>query len=558
MNKKSIYFGGLLLAALTLGSCASDDTATDKPSSKNTLKVGTVFSSEEEPATRTSAKYTGSGLDFYWTASDKIWVKDDNGNYNQSADDDISSRIAAVPGSTTTDKAKFWVNGSYTSSTHKVRYTGKNGTKDKVTIKDTQAQALPNDAAHIAEDGDFGIADATGSPGTYSFTLNHKAAYVTFIPYTAQAVVSGAKIQKIRLYTNNATDMLTGTFDVDDNGTLSNPVGTSNSIELDMTGGSWAGGFAIPGTPTYTTNAATMVVNPGTYNDLIIEYTLYDPVTYIKGTITKTYAGPITFTAGTNTPVKTNLQVKEYAADKYYQWDAQQHYWAGYEWNGSNPTQPTINGQQNSTDAPSSTKGPSAHTPRDYNDILGYNDPTGTAPAVAVSHSAIGTPNGNESAWYIHKGDPHWDAKTLWATMGHLYVGGMWLKKLSVIAQENGKTLQELKEKAPNGTDYVGTLEGVHLNSHAKIFRVFPKDIPSNLNDYFYLPALGRYSYQGTFSDCGTSGYYWTSTPHPSSTDGAFNFTFGPSYMIVNNNNNGRIDGNRLFKTTNENEYRPF
>ncbi len=395
MNKKSIYFGGLLLAALTLGSCASDDTATDKPSGKNTLKVSTVFSSEEEPATRTSAKYTGSGLDFYWTASDKIWVKDDNGNYNQSADDDINTRIAAVPGSTTTDKAKFWVNGSYTGSTHKVRYTGKNGTKDKVTIKDTQAQALPNDAAHIAEDGDFGIADATGSPGTYSFTLNHKAAYVTFIPYTAQAVVSGAKIQKIRLYTNNVTDMLTGTFDVDDNGTLSNPVGTSNSIELDMTGGSWAGGFAIPGTPTYTTNAATMVVNPGTYNDLIIEYTLYDPVTYIKGTITKTYAGPITFTAGTNTPVKTNLQVKEYAADNYYQWDAQQHYWAGYEWNGANPTQPTIVGQQNSTDAPSSTKGPSAHTPRDYNDILGYNDPTGTAPAVAVSHSAIGTPNGN-------------------------------------------------------------------------------------------------------------------------------------------------------------------
>ena len=64
MNKKSIYFGTLLLAALTLGSCASDDTATDKPSGKNTLKVSTVFSSEEDPATRTSAKYTGSGLDF--------------------------------------------------------------------------------------------------------------------------------------------------------------------------------------------------------------------------------------------------------------------------------------------------------------------------------------------------------------------------------------------------------------------------------------------------------------------------------------------------------------
>ena len=179
MNKKSFYFGGLLLAALVLGSCANEDTATDKTAGKDTPKTGTVFSSETESATRTSAKYTGSGLDFYWTASDKIWVKDDNGNYNQSASDDISSRIAAVPGSTTTDKAKFWVNGSYTSSTHKVRYTGKNGVKDKITIKASQTQNTPNDAAHIADDGDFGVADATGS-GAYNFTLNHKAAYVTF------------------------------------------------------------------------------------------------------------------------------------------------------------------------------------------------------------------------------------------------------------------------------------------------------------------------------------------------------------------------------------------
>ena len=55
MNKKSIYFGGLLLAALTLSSCASDDTATEKLAGKDTHKSGTVFSSETEPATRTSA-----------------------------------------------------------------------------------------------------------------------------------------------------------------------------------------------------------------------------------------------------------------------------------------------------------------------------------------------------------------------------------------------------------------------------------------------------------------------------------------------------------------------
>ena len=126
MTKKSIYFGTLLLTALAFGSCASDDTATDKTAGKDTPKTGTVFSSETEPATRTSATYTGSGLDFYWTANDKIWVKDDNNTYHQSSEDDIASRIAAVPGSTTTAKAKFWVNGTYSNGTYKVRYTGKN------------------------------------------------------------------------------------------------------------------------------------------------------------------------------------------------------------------------------------------------------------------------------------------------------------------------------------------------------------------------------------------------------------------------------------------------
>ena len=243
MNKKSIYFGGLLLAAFVLGSCASDDTATEKTAGKDTPKTGTVFSSETEPATRTSATYTGSGLDFYWTVSDKIWVKDDNGTYHQNSDDDIATRIAAVPGSTTTDKAKFWVNGSYTGSTHKVRYTGNSGVSDKVIIKASQTQITPNDATHIADDGDFGVADATGS-GKYSFTLNHKAAYVTFMPYTAQGVIAGAKLQKIRIYTNNTSDQLAGTFDLADNGTLSNGTTTSNSVELDVNN------FSIPNVST--------------------------------------------------------------------------------------------------------------------------------------------------------------------------------------------------------------------------------------------------------------------------------------------------------------------
>ena len=553
MNKKSFYFGTLLLAALALGSCANDDTATDKTAGKDTPKTGTVFSSETEPATRTSAKYTGSGLDFYWTASDKIWVKDDNGNYNQSASDDISSRIAAVPGSTTTDKAKFWVNGSYTGSTHKVRYTGKNGTKDKVTIKASQTQNTPNDAAHIADDGDFGVADATGS-GKYSFTLNHKAAYVTFMPYTAQDVIAGAKLQKIRIYTDNTSDQLAGTFDVDDAGTLSNATSTSNSVELDVRGGDWEGGFVIPKSyfPNYTTNAATIVVKPGTYSNINVEYTLRDPASYIIGTITKSYTN-VTFEAGKNTPIRMNLKVKEYPGNDYYMWGAYQNYWAGFEWNNpilSKRTQPVLAGRQNTTDAPPSWgTWISPHTPRDFNDVMGYTDVTGSSPAITPQATAIGSPNVNEWLWYLKKGDPHYDQTTLWASMGHLYSGGMWILKKSKIPNFSSN-------HAPDETtDYTRTTTIVSYNSQDE-GKTIPQGKPSNLSNYFYLPCFGQY-WAGKLDNIGFMCGYWSSTVVPDDTYRTY------AVMLYNNsvelkNLTGRNNGFKYLKISNEDEYRPF
>ena len=553
MNKKSIYFGTLLLAALTLGSCASDDTATDKPSGKNTLKVSTVFSSEEDPATRTSAKYTGSGLDFYWTASDKIWVKDDNGDYNQNADDDINTRIAAVPGSTTTDKAKFWVNGSYTGSTHKVRYTGKNGTSDKVTIKASQTQNTPNDAAHIADDGDFGIAEANRSGVGYNFTLNHKAAYITFMPYSGQSVLSVAKIQKIRVFTTNAMDRLAGTFDLADDGTLSNAVSATNSIELETKGSQWGtpayGGFPIPKTSSYSKNSATMVVAPGTYNNLSIEYTLIDTVTNITGTITKTYAN-VTFAAGINTPVRTNLQVKEYPGDDYYTWDAQvgQHYWKGYEYE-----QPTT-----STSYYSGNNYPHEYDPRYYR--MDYK----TIPAPSLpfaNNSAKDCPNINEYVWYLKKGDPHWDDKTLWATMGHLYTGGMWFKHQSVIASEQipVKSISDLKTAAPDGTDY----RILSWSSSYHVRTSIQKRRPEKINDYFFLPAFGEY-FEGNFMFCGSSGRYWSNTPETWNPGREYYpfaqlLHFTKDIIMVTGGTLGeRERAGKLFKTSQENQYSPF
>ena len=569
MTKKSIYFGTLLLTALAFGSCASDDTATDKTAGKDTPKTGTVFSSDVEPATRTSATYTGSGLDFYWTASDKIWVKDDDGNYNQSSEDDIASRIAAVPGSTTTAKAKFWVNGKYTGSTHKVRYTGNSGASDKVTIKASQRQKTPNDAAHIADDGDFGVADATGS-GKYSFTLNHKAAYVTFMPYTAQGVISAAKLKSIRIYTDNTSDQLAGTFDLADNGALSNGTSTSNSVTINLSGYLSTDGFNIPNVSNYNTNAAIMVIKPGTYNNVHIEYTVMDPVTYVTGTITKDYPS-VTFVAGRNTPVKTNLHVKEYAADGYYEWDAQQHFWAGFEWDNPNPakrSQPTTTlVHPNPSDIPQSKSGVPAHTPRDYNDMRGYSDPTGVAPAVEPSTTRFkNCPNMNELTWYVLKGDPHYESNILWAMMGHLYVGGMWFKKKNKIPNFNPN------QAANKPIDFtrISNSPGMYHED----YRVgAPEGRPTNINDYFFLPSFGCYKGKnenpvwadGSLVGPGVLGYYWSSTPAPNSDSFSHILIFMKSYpgaMIMLDYEDGvwrgRARGLTTFSTSNEDEYRPF
>ena len=240
----------------------------------------------------------------------------------------------------------------------------------------------------------------------------------------------------------------------------------------------------------------------------------------------------MTFAAGKNKKVKTDLQVTEYPGNEYYQWDAQQHYWAGYEWDGTNPTQPTSNGATNSADAPQSTATTSAHTPRDFNDMHSYTDVTGTAPAVLPTTSHFqAIPNANELLWYAVDGEPHWDNTTLWATMGHLYVGGMWFKKKSKISNYSAN-------QSPNGVDYTRT-----TGAAAYIQYTIIRSKPSNLSDYFYLPALGQYE-SGTLS-IGGVGYYWSSTPFPGGTSTAYGLNF--DNLGVHVGNWARYSGHRLW-----------
>ena len=118
-------------------------------------------------------------------------------------------------------------------------------------------------------------------------------------------------------------------------------------------------------------------------------------------------------------------------------------------------------------------------------------------------------PNINELRWYIEKGDPHWgkyfyrDGALDPGNGRTRFCPGIWIKKLSVIAKENGKTVEQLKAAAPDGVDYTKGGRG------EKTITDLPSDLPNNMGDYFFLPALGD---NHSFETYKKEGFFWTSS----------------------------------------------
>lgn len=503
-----------------LAGCSSDNMtneATDSQQQPETQGM-TEFAVAEKPVetdnaaqTRTSGEYTGSSVRFYWTSGDQLWINDAAATPPLK----VSSRsdIPATGGKTTT--AKFWFEGSLSAQSYPVRYTGNGNTAgDKVTIKAAQAQQSPNDGAHIGTDGDCGTATATrGADGRYNFTLAHKASYLTFTPYYSHGFATDVKVTQIKV---TADQPIAGTYDFDDAGILtSNASSTSTSITLTLNGGG-NNGFIIPKTASYADNAAIMVLAPGIYTNFTVEYTLYDQVTHARGTVSKRY-NILYFYEGKNKRVAADLAVVN-RGDKLYMWDAQQDYWYGYE-----SEQPIING----------TAG--IHYPKDkatdpmrwYNDV---NAPYGSS--VAATGNAAVCPNVNEMAWYVFEGDPHWDGDRLFSFAGYLSKGGMWFKKKNVIMSANGLTEATMKASY-KGTDY----RSYRPSSTTWNLRneMIATGIPVNVDNYFFLPAIG-YFYKGSFysgsfipgNQNGLYGDYWTASASNIDNDNrnAYNLAF--------------------------------
>ena len=510
---KSHLFSLAALFSMALAgiSCANEDIAQNGKTGENGKGFAT-FVADAPTQTRTSIDYaTGN---FYWEEGDKIYVKDDDGTIQVSNAVDAAHAHSA--------SFKFKVPGKFGgSATYKVYYLGKNGGGNQVTIPTAQTQTTPNTTDHLGDSGDYGTATATGTLGgsIFSFQLEHQPAYLVFQPYTSNAVLKNCYLTKIEV---NSDDDIAETYTIDPStGNLNSSAGSKQIVlttKDPVTGSTNEKGFSFTNAASISTaDKIYMLIKPGTHT-LKVRYWVKDLVTQVEGTITKTLPS-FNYAKNTYYDMTANLNVKNYDGDKYYMWDAQQNYWYSHEWNSVDPWQPTLEGYNN-TNYPQSA---AADPDRWYNE---YNPNGNRYDAQTALFKML--PNANELIWYATKGDPRWDADMLWATMGHLYKGGMWFLKKDKIASKNHKNVTDLADAAPDGADYRG------LGDHTGAWNITnntlnPNQLSNNeIVDYFFLPAIGFYSV-GKMVGLGSLGVYWSSSA------GAHNSHWGFGMMFFGN-----------------------
>ena len=520
LKSLAVVFG----IAMVFASCANEDVAQNptNPNEDNDKNL-TTFVAGDETKTRTSMDYTSGN--FYWEDGDYIYVKDDDGVLQKSTNAP-TQKVAAF---------KYKVPGKFTaSSSYKVYYLGKNSSGNLVSISTTQSQTAPDNTAHFGDAGDYGTATANKVTGKnqFEFVLEHQPAYLVFQPYTSNTILQSCYLTKVEVSSDNdiaekyTVNPTTGALDA-------SAVTDGKQIVLTTKDPTWGSsnynGFPLTNnSASVTTNGAYMVIKPGTHT-LRVRYWVYDKDTQVEGTITKTYTSTA-YASNTYYDMTAQLDVKNnYDGDHYYMWDAQNQYWYGYEWTkhlGAGVGQPTLYGQ------PAGNYAQGSSTPNHR-----YYHEGGGSPFNATQSCAT-LPNANELSWYVMHGDPRWDADELWTTMGHLYKGGMWFKKKSVLLAEGHYNT----EKSADGSTDMRTTNKNYTNNNSSINSGLPS--AADANKYFYLPALGWY-YSGKLYQVGDKGFYWSSSAAPGSSNIAYGLYFDSGNVDVIFSN-GRESGQRV------------
>ena len=547
-TKLFISFAAFLAASVLMSSCSNEESTATTNDQLTAFTGGIVTEVPMERVqigtpgitTRTSMnrdKIGGEGV-FLWEPKDVIYVKDDKDKLCKSQNEITKSA----------PRTTFLVNGTYTTKgQYEVYYYGTNtgaGAK-KVVIASDQTQSEFNNTKHFGAVGDCGVATATkttaaGTSG-YRFDLEHKASYLCFLPYMAsQQDRANFKIRRIEI--TSKADNISGTYDLTQDGLSATGTNESKTITLNV--GTDGNGLALADQNTATTsikNSLYVVIAPGE-RKLSVKYTVFSIKENKELTLTKQYKSH-TFAVNRICDIPVSLgsadlngghknadgsdELEEddvaftYTGKNYYMWDAAKNYWSGHEWDASVAWQPTVEDASNDGYPKSKSADPSRW----------YNEGSGSFEA-SVNPLFNKLPNANEIGWYALKGDAHWDNTTQWTAFGKTYTGGIWLKKLSVIAQENGKKPAALKQADPNGTN---------LLQNSNTYSISPKNgkpADSVIGNYFFLPALGYY-YGGTLDYLGSGGYYWSSSAYPSNSSNAYGLYFDSGYVNLINSIRG-------------------
>ncbi|WP_455061740.1 hypothetical protein [Prevotella sp.] len=511
-----LSFTALCSMALAVVSCANEDVAqngTDTGSNDNDKNM-TTFVAGNPAKTRTTMDYDNGA--FYWEAGDKIYVQDDDGVWKVSSNSPTSK----------TSYFNFKVSGKFNNhSTYKVYYPGKNGSNNQLTIPAAQTQTTPSTTDHFGISGDCGTADATGTIGgkVFSFQLEHQAAILVFEPFTKNDIFKKCYLTKVEVTADNN---IAGSYTLDPSNGEITGAGSDKQIILTTKGsGVYADGFKLDNSTSSTTaDKIYMFIKPGTHK-LKIRYWLKDLVTGTEGTITKA-PGSFVYDKNTYYDMTADLDIRAYNGDNYYMWDAQQQYWKGHEWNLGG-SQPTLETQSASSDYPQNSSDPNHR----------YYHEGGGSGRFDATQSCATLPNANEMSWYCMYGDPRWDADELWTTMGHLYKGGMWFKKKSVLLAEHNYDT----EKSADGSTDLRTTYKNYDNSNSSINN---SGLPSaaDAGNYFYLPALGIYI-SGQLYSVGSVGYCWSSSASPYDSNLSYGLYFDSGNVYVYGS--GRSDGFR-------------
>lgn len=527
-TKLFVSFAAFVAASALMCSCSNEESAdsnnnsnsngqltaftggivTEAPMERMQLSTPEISTVVPGFLTRTSMNRQDIGKEgaFLWEPKDVIYVEDDN-NQLCKGKSTITNAVA---------RTTFLVDGTYTkNSQYDVYYCGTNtgaGAK-KVVIADNQTQVAFNNTKHFGAAGDCGVATAKkttnqGKSG-YSFELEHKASYLCFLPYMAIKVQrANFRIKRIEITSNNN---ISGTYGL----TQAGLSGTGNSKTITLNVGTDGLLFAnqTAETPNID-NSLYVVIAPGEHK-LSVKYTVSDAKNTVM-TITKSYKKH-NFGANKICDIPVNLGVRHYSGKNYYMWDARENYWFGHEWDSADPWQPKENGKED------------PRYPRSADDDRWYNKGSDSFEA-SVNPLFNQLPNANEIGWYVKMGGAYWDNSTQWEVFGKTYTGGIWLKKLSVIAQENGKELADLNKADPDGTNLL-TSDTTYSTSPKS-----GKPADSEISNYFFLPALGYYSNTGRLKDLGSYGSYWSSSANPLGGSYAYcmNFSSGKVGLYVN------------------------